>query len=535
MKQYSEPARLPLLLGERVSNVVATTALVSLGKFLFWSLAFGIAYTQAPLYTSNQNTKFLIGLADGGLGFLNEDWLANTLDPFPLFSFLVYATYRYFHANAFYFYNIVIFGVYLYSVAGIVAKICNIKESGPKYVTFLVATIAIHSYALDSLSLRISGFELAQLHYGFAEYHIIGRIFQPSVFGVFLLLSIYAFLCRRRFLAAFLLVFSAVMHPTYLLSSGVMTLTYMAVVYREETNAKKALSLGIFNLILILPLLSFLYIYFSPTSPELWSKSKAVLVAVRSPHHFNPEVWLGGLVYLKLAMMAAAIYLARNTRLFLIMLLPFSIATILTVAQVLWGNNSLAILTPWRMFIFLVPLSLCIIVGHLTSRFFDMFIEPVAQRHKVIMVANLAVLLALVAYGANTQVKRLKIYYEGESKPMMNFVREAKSAGDQFLVPVELEDFRLYTGAPILVNFKSGPYKDTEYMQWYQRFVGATDFYSARDESACHVLRSLRDQYKLTHVVVEGTHPGGRCGNLSELYKDDYYRVYRLEKENPAP
>jgi hypothetical protein len=455
------------------------------------------------------------------------------LDPFPLFSFLVYATYRYFDANAFYLYNIIIFGVYVYSVAGIAAKICNIKDSVSKYVTFLVATIALHSYALDSLSLRLVGFELAQLHYGFAEYHIIGRIFQPSVFGVFLLLSIYAFLCRRAFLAAFLLVFSAVVHPTYLLSSAVLTLTYMAVIFREETNARKSLSLGIFNLILILPLLSFLYIYFSPTSPELWSQSKAVLVTVRSPHHFNPEVWLGGLVYAKWAMTATAIYLVRKTRLFLIMLLPFSIATILTVAQVPWGNTSVASLTPWRIFVFLVPLSLCIIVGHLTSRFFEAFIEPVARRHKAIIAVNFVVLLALVLYGANTQVKRLKIYHEGENKPMMNFVREAKSFGDHFLVPVELEDFRLYTGAPILVSFKSGPYKDTEYMEWYQRFVAATDFYSARDGSACDVLRGLRDRYKLTHLVIEAGHPGGRCGNLSELYKDNYYAVYRLEKLPP--
>ena len=533
MKEYTEPARLSLS-GERVAHVLSALGFASVGRFLFWSLAFGVAYTQAPLYTSNQNTKFLIGLADGGLGFLNEDWLANTLDPFPLFSFLVYATYRYLHANAFYFYNIIIFGVYLYSVAGIVAKICNIKEPRPKYLTFLVTTIALHSYVLDSLSMRIFGFELAQLHYGMAEYHIIGRIFQPSVFGVFLLLSIYAFLSKRLFSAAFLLVFAAIIHPTYLLTSAVLTVAYMLVVYREEKSAKKSLSLGLFNLTLILPVLGYLFIYFSPTSPELWSKSKAVLINIRSPHHFNPEVWLGGLVYIKLGITAVAIYLVRNTRLFPIMLLPFAVAVILTMTQVIWGNNGLAALTPWRMFIVLVPLALAIIVGHLVSRFFEKFFNPDGERYAVTTLVNFTVLLVLVLYGANTQMKRFTNYYGGETMPMMNFVREAKSFGDNFLIPVELEDFRLYTGAPILVNFKSGPYKDTEYMEWYQRFIGASDFYNARDEVACDILQRLRDRYKLTHVVVKGAHPGARCGNLAKLYKDDHYSVYRIQKEKSS-
>jgi hypothetical protein len=308
----------------------------------------------------------------------------------------------------------------------------------------------------------------------------------------------------------------------------------MVVTYSEEKSLKKSLSLGLFNLVLILPSLIFLYVYFSPTSPELWSQSKAVLVNLRSPHHFNPEVWLGGLVYLKLAITGTAIYLVRNTRLFPIMLFPFAVAVLLTVVQILWGSSKLASFIPWRVFVVLVPLSLGIIVGHLVSLFFERFVEPVAARYKLVTVINVSLLLALVLYGANTQVKRLTKYYAGEGMPMMNFVKEVKSSGDTFLIPVELEDFRLYTGAPILVNFKSGPYKDVEYMEWYRRFVAASEFYGARDQSACDILRKLRDQYKITHVVVKGSHPAERCGNLAELYKDLNYRVYRIDRANES-
>jgi hypothetical protein len=72
-----------------------------LARFLFWSLVFGVAYTQPRLYYSNQNQYFLHGLATAGLGFLKDDWLARTADPTPIFSAIVALTYRYLHESLF--------------------------------------------------------------------------------------------------------------------------------------------------------------------------------------------------------------------------------------------------------------------------------------------------------------------------------------------------------------------------------------------------------------------------------------------------
>src|SRR5262245_54070838 len=87
--------------------------------FLLWSVVFGICYTQAPLYYSNQNQYFLHGLADSGRGDLREDWLANTQDPTPLFSGIVQFTATYLHEWCFYVYYILILGVYFYSLYGL--------------------------------------------------------------------------------------------------------------------------------------------------------------------------------------------------------------------------------------------------------------------------------------------------------------------------------------------------------------------------------------------------------------------------------
>jgi hypothetical protein len=52
--------------------------LAALLAFLGWAILFGLIYAQSPLYTSNQNTYFLHGMAQAGFGQLSRDWTART-------------------------------------------------------------------------------------------------------------------------------------------------------------------------------------------------------------------------------------------------------------------------------------------------------------------------------------------------------------------------------------------------------------------------------------------------------------------------
>src|SRR5438067_11219475 len=77
---------------------------------------FAAAYTQAPLYYSNQNQYVLHGLADAGEGLLAHDWLAKTKDPTPVFSALVALTVRVLPPWAFHVYYAPFFGAYAVSL-----------------------------------------------------------------------------------------------------------------------------------------------------------------------------------------------------------------------------------------------------------------------------------------------------------------------------------------------------------------------------------------------------------------------------------
>ena len=89
----------------------------SILDFLFWAVVFGLAYTQAPLYYSNQHQYFLHGLAKAGHGQLADDWLANTVDPTPLFSLVVAVCS--FREESFYILQILLLGVYFRAMRSI--------------------------------------------------------------------------------------------------------------------------------------------------------------------------------------------------------------------------------------------------------------------------------------------------------------------------------------------------------------------------------------------------------------------------------
>jgi hypothetical protein len=166
--------------------------------FLVWAILFSLVYAQSPLFTSNQNQYYLHGFARAGYGLLNEDWLANTADSTPIFSWLVFLTVELFRTNlVFYLYYALLMGVYLFSLIGITIDTFALQKKNE--VLFLITLILIvHSAAWRFLFSRLVGPEANYLFEGgVAGQRVLGAVLQPSSFGVLLILSIYFFVKDR--------------------------------------------------------------------------------------------------------------------------------------------------------------------------------------------------------------------------------------------------------------------------------------------------------------------------------------------------
>ncbi len=519
-------------------------------RFLFWAVVFGLAYTQAPLYYSNQNQYFLHGLAQGGHGFLAADWLANTLDPTPVFSALVACTYRFLLEGFFHVWYLLLLGLYFHSLVRLHDRVTRGGESARW--CFLVLLVAVHAGLI-----RWAAGQLWRVDYpwyaqaGVANQYLLGFGLQPSTFGVLLVASLAAFADGRPLRAAAWAAAGAVAHSTYLLGAAGLVLAYMVVLFREG-RARTAFLTGAMAFLLVLPVVVHLLITFGPTSPSKFAEAQELLVHFRIPHHAVPAQWFDKIAAAQVGWMAVGILLTWGTRLFPTLLIPALLALVLTLAQLATGSDTLALLFSWRLSAVLVPVATAMILTRLT----DLLAAPLAVRP--VRMACCVVLAVLVAGGIRNQWLGLGFRVNQDELPLLEYVRDHKRQGDVYLLPVEVPNlragpkgaaslnftpppkrgeghkvisvdlmrFRLFTGAPIYVDFKSIPYKDVEVLEWRKRLAWVEQVYGQEGWDRAEILEEL-ERRGITHVVMTADREL-RGGALAKVHDDQSYKLYRV-------
>jgi hypothetical protein len=216
-----------------------------------------------------------------------------------------------------------------------------------------------------------------------------------------------------------------------------------------------------------------------------------------------------------------------------------------------------ALLFPWRTSAVLVPIATTVILAKIVTR-----AGPRLQglAPAPVIGACALVLGTCVVGGAVVPLLDLGYRTNREEVPLLEFVKKTHRRGDVYLIPVEipktgagargaystnflpaprtgrsdgliavdLQGFRLCTGAPIFVDFKSIPYEDKEVLDWYRRLLWCRDFYLGPPASA----EALRDELVakgITHVVA--TTRRHRFASLgSPVYEDDAYAVFAVKK-----
>ncbi len=517
--------------------------------------AFIAAYGQAPLYYSNQNQYFLHGLAQAGVGLLREDWLANTQDPTPVFSALVAGTVRFLHPWAFFAYLALLEGVYAAALLGLFVAIAGKDRAARRWPVFAGLLVLVHSAAIRWGSYQVLGQDYPYyLQGGLAGQYVLGGMLQPSVFGVLLLAAICVFVHGRPLLAAVCLVAAATVHATYLLPAAMLTLGFAAALLREG-RLRLALSLGVLTLVLVLPVTVHALRTFAPTSPSVFAQAQEILVNDRIPHHARPDLWLDAGAWGQIAWMVLGVALAWRTRLFPVLAVPLVLGALLTLVQVRTGSLSLALLFPWRISVILMPVATALVISRLVA------LPALPLEGKAVRGTALAGLLLLAAAGLGITFGRLGFHVADEELGVLAFVRQAKQPGDVYLlpvrgpgtptrgsissdykplpakrqdtrvIPVDLQSFRLTTGAPIWIDFKAIPYKDVEVIEWHDRLQWAQEVQEQITQGhLAEVLTQLHNR-GVTHLVQPASQEPLESG-VRLVFPDPYYRVYRLTGDN---
>jgi hypothetical protein len=392
--------------------------------------------------------------------------------------------------------------------------------------------LGAHSAALRYLLSKLAGSSATfMVEGGVAGQRLLGQVFQPSTFAVFLVLSLYLFLSKHRNWSILAIVVAATFHPTYLLCGGLMTLAYLWVIFRETRQIKAVFLYGLKALVPILPILAYTLEIFRPTNAILYAEAQHFLVYFRIPPHALISQWLNWTVAVQGIFVLAALAVLYRKSLFPIFAILAVASVLLTVVQAVTGSNTLALLFPWRVSILLVPLGVSVLLGDLVTRVMDAW-QSSPRAEDWLRGLSLVVIAGLMAVGVlRFQIESADLRAD-PANPMMNYVAAHKSPGDIYLTPAQLANFRLVTGAPVLADFDSIPYRDADIMNWYERLQWASWFYNnSMGRSPCIPLMDLIQKYGVTRAVVLQSAPHTFCKSFPVIYQDATYRLYDLSPQ----
>ena len=533
----------------------------TLGFGIAGIILFCMAYSQAPLYYSNQNQYFLHGFTKAKLGYLEKDWLGNTTDPTPLFSGLVCLSITWVHENIFYLYYAMLQGVFLSCAWIIYHRKNNNKpfEIG-HYALFSAIFILINSAALRWASYRLFGHDYPWfLQAGVAGQYILGAMFQPSNFGVFLLLGLSLFLVEKHISATVFTCLAGILHTTYLLGGAFIILGFQLYLVLDG-KIKKAILIGILALLLVTPSVFYAAGNFQPSSSEGFKEAQEFLVKFRLPHHCLPQLWLDWVACLQILWIMLSIFLLRKQKELTVILVPFLLGALLTILQVVTQSNTLALLFPWRISSVLVPLATMIILSELLA-----YCNPFISRLKpfvpsVVLSIILALLgIAIPVFKAGFVIKENEngilahiktnktiddLYLLPVNVPNLasttrgslssDFKPIGKKTTDTRIVPIDMQRFRLYAQAPLYIDFKAIPYKDADVLDWHRRLLLAQNWQKRLldNKSPELLLEELRAQ-KINHIVTNAN-VDLEQSELELKFSDDHFKLWKIkEARNP--
>jgi hypothetical protein len=499
----------------------------------FIIVSFIFSYTILPLYGegSDQNLYNLYGLAKAGAGFLTSDWLVQTGAHYPVYDVLIYNTSRFFSISFSYIYIAIFMSIYIYCLLRSPSKLFKVKIESLEFMLAAFILIIIHSGPLNNLFLTKGWFLLDNFYYGLGGQYLINQYFQPSSFDVFLLLSLYLYQVNKVYPAIICLAIAVTFHPPILLIAVFLMTAYLIISFMKNRNINEIFKMILTIIAFLIPIVIIMgYILFKNIVPiEILKEGAQILINTRASEHMDASRFLSLSGIIKMLIMVCATWIVRRTKLFWLMTILLFLGLFLTVLQIISHSSFLSFLSPWRVFALLTPLGTAIIAFYLSTNIIN--IIKLSKIKKEGFLKKTLIILFLFSSFLGISHMRYKFSYEPKyvSKniiQVMDFVKKNKKAGDIYLIPIHLKKFRIYTEAPIFVDFKGFPFGSRAAIEWFKRIKLAKIFYEEKAPEKNIALEKIIINYDITHVLISAN------SSLSEkyftmLFNNEEYKLYK--------
>lgn len=481
-----------------------------LGAFaILFSILFAIALKQAPLFFSNQNLYLLKGVAQAAGLPLSNDWMANQTDHIPLFTWFVKNSYL-ISPISFYFYHYLLGAILVFSLYKI-SKHHNDSSTN-------VYSVAIFFFLI------FLGSKLFGVLDGVAGQYIYGNIFQPSVLGVLLVVSITCFQCGKYLCAMFCCLLAAYFHPTYILQAAFLIFTYQVILFKTK-RLNYILFFGLLAFLAILPLLYSLYDTFGRLPPEMIKRSQEILIYERIPHHALANEFLPTkrfAISLALFTLAVIIY-RRNRNVVLLLTIPGLLSAIFSLIAHFTNNFTMLLLFGQRSSVWLVPLASSLLIMRLASQI---------QWHSVLNLPKILVLfsplLAMTVFAILGLSDLIREHQKNTNVELYKVLASFDYSNGSLMVPLDRENIRLNAKVPIFVDRKSHPFRANEVIEWNSRILLVKEFYDSRGEANTRqILNKINAIEKIRYVITDSK---DLIRNCNPIYQNKETKIYQIEK-----
>jgi hypothetical protein len=498
--------------------VLMLLSMVLLGAWFF------LVFPTEPLYFENQNTKFLHGMALAGIGHLDQDWTANSIDVMPVFTGIVYALHVATPPVVCYLVQIALFSVFLYAVVWLASF--AVGERSDRHWFLIIVGVLVVASQFSNGGARVWG--------GVAKQYLLGPALEPQSFGVLFLLAVVLFLKRRTEAALWLTAVPAIIHPGYVVPAGTLILAFLAASYLDPDRSRRPHvvatlgSLGASGLSM-----AYLGWMMLPTDAESWSQANEILAKFRIPGHAVPAHWFDLDAGLKIVGCMLALWLLRRRTpdLFAIIAVCFGVAVSLTLLTVALDSNELGMISPWRISVYLVPLGLAVLIGRLTASALDF--ARGGRSPILVKAASLALVILAFAVTFRGALEKAETYPPEAPAPHIAYMRDTGDADTLYLTNPFDMNVRLESGLAQFVSWKTHPYKDVEVLEWYERVKIALSTFRGPTIN-CTALGQAIETYGTTHLLLDDLDKSMACAEAIPIFESPEAKIYRL-RANVSP
>lgn len=462
------------------------------------AVLFALAHTQSLRIYSNQNQYLLHAAARLGYGDLANDWLAQTVDPTPVFTALIMIPLNVLGLLPLHIAFFALLMVYFVALWHMVRLVGWLPKTWAGQWAWAALLTASHAGILRWASDRTLGVDYPWfLQSGLAGQYLLGPGLQPSVFGVFLLVGLALIAAGRPVWAAVVIASVNWLHATYLLPAALL-IGGIFIHLRQIKESDKSGQVFAAGLLIATPVVIYFSQVFAPTSDRTFAEAQRILAQVRIPHHTQASRWFDGLAAVQLVWMGAGVALLHGSKLFGPVAWACAGAVAASALVIVTNHSGASLLFPWRLSAVIVPLSTALLLAAL-ARAGERWERACTVLASVILFVCVSGAGAVYAFGLGYQEPAAE-------DAVLEFVRQHHKPGYVYLIPArfpkpnppagvfsntfappprpdatvyfELARFRLATGAQLFVDFKSIPYRDTEVMEWHRRMEACVNWFN---------------------------------------------------------